>query len=112
MSVKERYPASSIATATLTLAAAVTLPLALASPAFASDAKRKTITVRLRDDGPYSIQFHCSAREYTIKPGETISLKLPVGDALTTTNSTPKYPSGTKIVSAYPYLNDATIILH
>jgi hypothetical protein len=111
MTTKSNYSALSIATATLTLATAVTLPLALASPAFASYAK-KTITVRLRDDTAYPIELHSGELDYTLTPGHTLSLKLHLGDEVTTRNSTPNYPAGTTVLRAIPYLNDTTVSLH
>jgi hypothetical protein len=112
MTTKSNYSALSIATATLTLATAAILPLALASPAFATDARKKTIIVRLRDDTVYPIELHSGELDYTLRPGNTLSLKLHLGDEVTTRNSTPNYPAGTTVLRAIPYLNDTTVSLH
>jgi hypothetical protein len=112
MSTRTNYTAFSIATAALTLATAVTLPLALASQAFASDARKKTITVNLRDDSAYLIELHSGELDYALSPGHTLSLKLHLGDEVTTRNSTPNYPAGTRVLLATPYLNGTTVALH
>ena len=65
---------------------ALTLPLALASPTFA-DTRKKTITVSLRDDSAYLIELHSGELDYNLTPGQTLSLKLHLGDEVTTRNS-------------------------
>jgi hypothetical protein len=108
MTTRTNFSAFSIATAALTLAATVPLSLALASPAFA---KPKTITVDLRDDSAYLIELHSGELDYSLTPGHTLSLKLHLGDQVTTRNSTPNYPAGTRVLLATSYLDGKTVAL-
>src|SRR5215831_6677509 len=103
MTIRTSYPTFSIATAALTLGTAATLSLALASPTFA-DTKKKTITVDLRDDSAYLIELHSGELDYSLAPGRTLTLKLHIGDEVTTRNSTPNYPAGTRVLLATSYL--------
>ncbi len=114
MTTKRSIRTVALAAVSLTAAAVATLTLPLYSPSFAAVAKTKMVAFSVRDDTAYAVQLHCNSRaeDATVEPGKTISLKLAIGDALVTANSTPNYPAGTKLLVVASNLEDATIVIH
>jgi hypothetical protein len=114
MTTKRSIRTIALAVVSFTAATAATLSLPLYSPSFAAIAKTKMVAFNVKDDTPYAIQLRCNSRaeDATVEPGKTISLRLALGDALVTANSTPNYPAGTKLVLVSSDLENSTVIIH
>jgi hypothetical protein len=114
MTIKRSIRTALFAAAAFTSTTAVTLSLPFYSTSFAAQAKTKMVAFRVRDDTTFPVQLHCNSQkeDVTVQPGKTISLKVAVGDALVTANSTPNYPAGTRLILVSGNLEDSTIIIH
>lgn len=73
---------------------------------------QKTVKFNLRNDTGTSLELKIGDKPATLKAGEVMGLKLPVGTRITTDTATDNHPAGTLIVevSAGMY-SDSTIAI-
>jgi len=81
------------------------------TPAAVPSAHVKQVHFDLRNDTAQTIKLQAGARELTVQPGKTMSVKLPIGTDLVAEAATPNRAAGTVLVQVADSLGDTTVVL-
>jgi hypothetical protein len=65
----------------------------------------------LRNDTMQVITVQAGVQQFTVAPGKSMSVKLPIGTNLVAENSTPNRAAGTLLVQVGTALGDKTVVL-
>ena len=109
-------------TVPVTMAAVLLLvpaPAMLAAPFFnrstpstIHSAKVKTVKFQVRNATSEAMSLRAGDQTMTLQPGQTLELKLPMGESLTAGNTTTHYQAGAVLASVEPVLQGNTVVFN
>jgi hypothetical protein len=81
-------------------------------PINASFGHVKRVSFQVRNNTKEPMKIMAGPVERVLRPGQTIALKLAVGEKLLSAQASANYPAGSVIVTASSELSDATVVLN
>lgn len=81
-----------------------------ATPNTVRAAKVQNVSFRVRNDTPQALTFKAGDQSFTLKVGETLSIKLPLGMPLTAESATPHFAIGSVMATVNKDLQGNTLI--
>jgi cell shape-determining protein MreC len=72
---------------------------------------KQMVRYHLRNDSKDPLIIKAGSQEMTLEPGKPVDVTLKVGDTVTVSKSTPKFPEGTVLATVNQDLKDTTIAL-
>ena len=84
---------------------------ALHAPVHAMGKNKQMVSFHLRNDSKDPLIIKAGSQELTLEPGKPVDVTLKVGDTVTVSKSTSKFPEGTVLATVNQDLKDTTIAL-
>lgn len=108
------FPAAMAATLCL-----VSTPTLLAAPFFNRSnpmtvraAKAHNVSFQMRNGSAETLVVQAGEQQFTLKPGETVSVKVPLGLTLTSQTTTAQYAAGAALATVAKSLQGNTLVFN